>query len=294
MYLLLALVIFWGWELRQRERDRMLSQFLWVLPEQVNSLRTPSGTGPGLEITLNDPVELDGMTKAQVDQLRRDLVGRYPELVQSPYEPAAAVFGPIVDGKPWWGLNGQFCYGPGEMSTAGPSEESRFIANPLALLVLDTFLIYPRQQDCEPAYVRPQRLFWAGDKPQAYLSFDVSRFFQERGAQGLPTWSTDFSFDHLNARDFGYNFLYVDPRRSRGIRSVPQGRVLQQPCLLRGFIHLGQSCGYPGGCNNGSPHQPELYFVFTELPARMVCKLWKQPPRDHRQAADFEFVVEAF
>lgn len=61
---------------------------------------------------------------------------------------------------------------------------------------------------------------------------------------------------------------------------------------IRSFVHRGGSCGYPGGCNNGSPYQAELdHILVEELPARMVLKLWRLLPEGVGTPAELEFVI---
>lgn len=83
-----------------------------------------------LEIPIQKPIDLNFRSKSEILELRRRYVARTPNLVAHPYEPSAEVFGAIEDNKPWWGLAGQGIWGPGQNSSLGESEESRFIANP--------------------------------------------------------------------------------------------------------------------------------------------------------------------
>jgi len=99
----------------------------------VTGEAAPAGA---VTIGLYDPIELDGMTRAEVEQLRTYYVDKHPELVRE-YTPSSAVFGQIVDGLPWWGVEGQFCDGPGERGIDGDSEEARWVINPFLLLGVD-------------------------------------------------------------------------------------------------------------------------------------------------------------
>jgi hypothetical protein len=98
-----------------------------------------------------------------------------------------------------------------------------------------------------------------------------------------------FSLATYNARDFGYNFLAIDTLRSRGALT-PNAATIVVPNLH--FIHRGGSCGYPGGCNNMSPHQPEINFYVRNLPVTVVVKLWKAAPSAPQQDADATAVLE--
>ena len=57
----------------------------------------------------------------------------------------------------------------------------------------------------------------------------------------------------------------------------------------RGFYHRGGSCGEPGGCNNYSPHQPELELYLEALPAEIEFKLWKYIPIRKEDEADMTY-----
>ena len=47
------------------------------------------------------------------------------------------MFGQVEDGRPWWGIEGQYFHGPGQRSIEGPSEESCFVLNPFLLVAVD-------------------------------------------------------------------------------------------------------------------------------------------------------------
>ncbi len=265
-----------------------------ALPRDVNFLRVVKGAPaqPHIRIPTHPPLELDGLSREKIYEIRKQYVEEYRDLVQGEYSPAPSVFGAIQSGKPWWGLRGQFCYGNGERSIEGLSEESRIIANPFHLLYLLEGQAFRLKSGCYPVYPRPSRLSWSRVKHQAVAKYDLGSFFREKRALNLSSWSTSFTFDRMNAIDFGYNYIYIDPDLSSGVKGTKDSLILKEPCLLRGFIHVGGSCGYPGGCNNGSPYQKELYFRITDLPARIFCRLWKKKPADPKQDADFEFIFE--
>ncbi|MBU0469582.1 MAG: hypothetical protein KKD07_07485 [Candidatus Omnitrophica bacterium] len=263
------------------------------LPPNANVLKqTPNESAQKeIEIFLNPPVEFDYLSKDEIYDLRKKYVEQHKDLVQGDYKPLDAVFGRIVDGKPWWGLRGQFCYGNGDRSIDGLSEESRFIANPFHLLYFIEGKAY-REESCFPVYPRPYKLIWSINEPKAVAKYNLTKFYKDKDAVGHFRFNESFVFERMNAIDFGYNFIFIDPSLSKGVKPTPDSRVLKEVCYLRGFIHLGGSCGYPGGCNNGSPHQPELYFQISDVPAKIYCKLWKKRPESKKDEADFIFVVE--
>ena len=52
-----------------------------------------------------------------------------------------------------------------------------------------------------------------------------------------------------------------------------------------------RGCGYPGGCNNGSPHQPETEFIIDAYPASATFKLWRQQPDSPDDPADLIYDI---
>ena len=88
-------------------------------------------------IHLNSPADFDGLAFDEVCRLRREAVAEHASLVADGYRPSYGVFGQVQDGRPWWGIEGQYFHGPGERSIDGASEESRFVLNPFLLAAVD-------------------------------------------------------------------------------------------------------------------------------------------------------------
>jgi hypothetical protein len=63
-----------------------------------------------------------------------------------------------------------------------------------------------------------------------------------------------------------------------GVGPIPRPDLFETPVPLRACLHRGGSCGYPGGCNNGSPDEPLLYFRVIEPPAWTELGLWLGRP----------------
>lgn len=257
LVLLLVLLVAAGvgsWRLLGREEP----------PPAVNRLRPAR-----VSIELSSPVELDGMTRREVLALRSDHVARYPQLVDGEYAPWHGVFGAIQDGRPWWGLDGQLCHGPGEHAPDGPSEEARFIVNPFLLVAVGENVAFLRDgEPCVPVWPRPARLDYEGWSATAV--YDLSRFVADKRSHGLRF--ADALFLHAaNARDWGFERLRVE--ESHNVRPAGEARLFQQPVPLKAYLHTGLSCRVPGGCNNGSPDEPDLYFVPDALPAHLVFSL---------------------
>jgi hypothetical protein len=79
------------------------------------------------QLTINLPSDLNFKSKEDIIELRRRFVYEHPELLGYQYTATNSIFEAIEDGKPWWGLEGNMLFGPGEKSIQGAAEESRFL-----------------------------------------------------------------------------------------------------------------------------------------------------------------------
>jgi hypothetical protein len=260
-----------------------------------NRLKTGPNASERVEIRLNEPVEFDWLTKREVLSMRNMYVSQY-DLVEGNYSPYSPVFGQIDDKKPWWGVTGQFCNSEEYPNIEGPSEESRSVINPYLLLVLDQDFVTYDYGNCTPAYPRPISLVYYPNESSAVAVYNLTRLAEEQKSNHWSRFSTNFTLFlySFNARDFGYEFAYADLNKSAGIAPdrVDGGRIADGPVQLLTFIHLGGSCRYEGGCNNGSPFEPDTGFVVSEYPSHINFKLWKSNPQSTGSKADFSFEID--
>jgi hypothetical protein len=261
-----------------------------------------------LEIPVNSPANLSGLTRKQIYELRTRMVLQHPELVLGNYRPSESVFGAIVDEKPWWGIVGEFFNGPGKESIIGDSEESRFLLNPF-LLASPEFMgltfygggnLRWRSGIDEntlmaakfPFYCFPQDLKWYPQAASAEVTYDVSKYLGQlnKYTDSPLVIGRDSNFELIayNARDLGFNYVFIG--ESENITN--DHGDLQAPVELRQFIHCGDSCGYPGGCNNMSPAVPETDDLrVTELPAKLKLLFWKDKPESKDERADMTYTI---
>jgi hypothetical protein len=239
-----------------------------------------------VEVVLQSPVELDFKTKAEVLQLRREAVARYPQLLAREYAPSEAVFGKVADGLPWWGIAGHFYYDTGERSIAGPSEESRFILNPFLLAAAEfnaswMGVIAEQEVSTFPLYCPPRGLHWFPRQSYAEVAYDASCISMRM--------NVPFNLIAYNARDLGLNYVFVSYPHSLNIsKQDPPQTAYANPQ----FLHQGGSCGYPGGCNNMSPSTPEINGLrITALPAGVTVWFWSRRPASTEQKPDMTFIV---
>ncbi len=251
------------------------------------------------------PIDLDFMTRDEIFGIRSAAVARHSELIAPGYRPSVGVFGGIVSERPWWGLRGQFFDGPGEHSIDGPSEESRFLVNPYLLLAADLWTRSPdpwrRERFSEDELSRPDfpyecapaTLRWWPRARFAQASYLVSRYaaaMERIGGTSFPIRGLMFDVVAYNARDLGLGFAMLLPDRCDNVR---QSSPATTPFSIIHYIHLGGSCGYPGGCNNMSPRDPNLdAFELEDLPARATFGLWQEEPASADTPADLTFSLQ--
>lgn len=244
-------------------------------------------------IGINSMVKLDFKTKSEIYNIRKNYILGHPELIKVEYVPSEDVFGQIVDNKPWWGILGLSYYGPGQQSIKGPSEESRFLVNPFLLVGLDSghgLVVDDKNLTPIPIYPEPISLIWYKDRSLGKVKYNLSNFWSKQQKYHDPTVSEHkLVLIAYNARDLGFNYLYVDSKKSK---NIPSCGTSNQAMLIKYFIHCGGSCGYPGGCNNMSPNDPDFQVKVYSVPALLYIKLWRNKPVDINQMADMVFVIE--
>jgi hypothetical protein len=245
------------------------------------------------EIPLNNTIDLDFKTRDEIFTIRHEHVNRHSYLLDKKYMAFSPVFRSVSGGQPWWGLKGAFCYGPGEASFKGNSEATRFISNPFLLLGVDDSLpAHRKKRSFSPVYIKPVSLFWDVENAQAMVIYDMSLFLKEWKQLPYDLRNIPFTLINLNARDFGYRYVYASEEKSNGIIPAENSNLLEKASKLRNLIMPTYNCGYLKGCNAIAPQQPELYFHVTKsLPATLHCKLWKKKPHNVEQKADFIFII---
>ena len=257
-------------------------------PEPARTYRLATGTAARLDhvdISIEAPHELDGLTKAQVLQMRSVEVMKHPELLVGEYAPSEDVFGQVEDLAPWWGIEGQFRFGAGISSIDGPSEESRFILNPFLLVAPEFNDWFRGISNAEAVKLDltclPQRLTWWPKESRAEASYSASCIARRQ--------KPEFDLIAYNARDMGLPYIYVSYADSLNVTKTD---APAEPYANPQFIHRGNNCGYPGGCNNMSPSTPPIDGIRLDgLPAKVAVWLWRSKPRSIDVAPDFIFTV---
>lgn len=260
---------------------------------------------PGtLAIKVNPVADFNYKTRADILAMRKREIDKYPQLINGSYTARNAVFAAIEDGKPWWGLAGSAVFGSGNRSIEGPSEESRFVMNPYMLVGANPGCLYMwdehkiTAQDIAnpdfPYFWMPESIRFSPKSSVGTVTYNISKFQQQIVKTGKlknqSTFTTAFSLVAYNAKDFGFNYIWLDPHRSVNVKNDNR---TNSAVAIRQFIHCGGTCGYPGNCNNMSPFIKEIDRIhFTQLPARAVVALWKEEPVGVSSKPDMYFLLE--
>ncbi|MBX9671770.1 MAG: hypothetical protein K2X93_29545 [Candidatus Obscuribacterales bacterium] len=253
-----------------------------------------------VDVAITSARDFNFKTRAELFALRIGSIQQHPELLNHAYRPDQATFGLIVDKRPWWGDIGQAYYGPGQNSIKGKSLESRFFLNPYLLVGDRMSHGLPTEKITEvdlarrsyETYLQPSNLRWWPKSGKAEVTYDLSGFKSRycsmfdysnlvlKGTRGLSL---------VNARDLGLKYVFIPPSWAY---NCSVGVPMTAPMPIPHYIHCGNSCGYPGGCNNQSPATPWLdSFSIEKVPARISLMFWKNPPKTGREPPDMTYTL---
>jgi len=283
-----------------------LTGFIPALASPDNVLNIgPQGSASEISVPLHPVENYNFKPKVEIFDQRKKYVEMSPQLVPGPYKPNDAVFGAVEDKRPWWGLQGSAVYGAGQQSIEGPAEESRFIANPLLLVGADAAsannfqknLVTPSDlNDPDFPYTwKPLSLTWWANRNCARVVYDVSKFndalYRFRTKLVKPLIYPAFSLVAYNARDFGFNYIWLAPEKSINVENY--AKPAAEAVRINQMLHCGGTCGYPGGCNNMSPRNIAIDRIkYSKLPARAYVKLWRAKPAKVTDDADMIFLID--
>ncbi len=262
------------------------------LKEEQNKPRPDFSPSEDKDITIlpaNYPVSLSYKTKKEVYDIRKRYV-KESLFANQDYEPSEDVFGLIIDNLPWYSLDK--CYLENKPSiVTGPSRVARSIVNPSIPVIIDLPFGYPVKDFNEYSICREEDSYLL---PVA-ARYNKSKNEVELTMNSLPHNTTNNAFyqlEGINARDFGYKYVYLDKNKTTlKISFVEDNNMSTEPVEFKDFIHRGSSCGVEGGCNNISPFQQKLGFKVlnpdeNKYPAEIYLKLWKNKPNSAEEDAD--------
>ncbi len=243
----------------------------------------------GISIEINEHISLSEKTKEEIFDLRKDYVSN--SIFASPnYEPSEEVFGQIIDQMPW--ISTDFCSSAPDWiaNIDGPAIHSIYITNPSIPILLD-LPYYLSKNDpndrCSTMtyYLTPLEATYSEEKKEVTVTYPLPHVMHSNAA---------FQLVGVNARDFGYNYIFLDEDKSTyKIKYMEEDNVSNKVIRLEDFIHLGTACHHESGCNNLSPMKNDLEFQppepssVTKSKVQLYLKLWKEEPSSAYAEPDF-------
>lgn len=223
----------------------------------------------------------------------------FKDILKDEYYPSEEVFGGVQDKMPWISLKNSVCIDPKLEPfhvSKGNSALSRFIENPNVLVgIMPPYVmnINENSKNCTsvPLKFIPTKMTYDPKNKliTSYypMSYSIMNQTVKKNGRSVPLY---FTLTGLNAKDLGYKFATVS--HYDGVYFTNNGENISDDVVgFRDFIHVGGSCGVPGGCNNLSPYQPAHDFRFISIPAEITFKLWKDKPIAKLMPADFEYKI---
>ncbi len=271
----------------------MLKTLLSIFVLTTSVFSTPAESAV-LNIKVNPPRELDLKPLHQIFYVRKNMVNQYPILKTTNYDPSkSSAFNQVIPFKKWWGVKGMLCYGPGNLSTEGVSEESRFIDNPFALVSIEegnSLRFMEKKGNCPSSYIKLTQLNFNTTTNTFTAIYNVSEHLKNvKNISPALLKHLSLSFTGINAVDFGFSYAHAINLKNLKFEKNPN--ISTGIYQFKDFIHVGNSCGYKGGCNNGSPYQPALIFKVEKFPANVTFNLWKEKPTSLNNPADIIYNI---
>ena len=240
-------------------------------------------------IKVNSPTKLSFLTKKQIYGIRNSLVSQYHGIIAPGYKPSDTVYGQMTDNKQWVALKSMFCEEE-PLKNAGLSEESRFFNNPLFLIGLDNYLVFLKDLSvCNNLHPPLVSITYQPANKKIVVIYNLIGFFTkfEKNGVSYKNLSIPFMLKAENARDFGYNYVYVNKSNKVYFSSSPC--LSKEVIQINQYIHTVNDCGYRGSCTDGLHPQREFFFNVKSLPASISFSLWKKMPVNKQVNADFNY-----
>lgn len=244
------------------------------------------------KLVINPLSVYTGKTKNDILKIREGFV-KTSMFNNANYAPDQKVFGLIADKKPWWGIDYIICTDkntPVNKRGNGLSEESRYINNPNLLVGVQMSKSFIKTADlkdfCSDRSLLfiPESINYDKENKLIIVKYKGSKnILKKMNKRGI-----EYILVGLNAKDFGYEWVYANNYNNIlfAPRSLDEKMVNKKPQMFYDSVRLGHACGIEGGCNNTSPYQPNMTFMFKNLPANMTLSLWKNKPIFKNQPAD--------
>lgn len=264
-------------------------ELVTTTPEPVSQ-----DSGEVISFKIYRPENFNDKTKQDIYDIRKMNVGNSP-LYPEYYEPSDAVFGQIVSSKPWYGKYNRPCDSGVSNITRGESLLSTIVNNPNALISPFPYANTP-DLSLESDYCKssdsmlfvPSKIEYTPAQKKLEITYPINDIIIGNNQYNK---TTSLLLTALNARDAGYNYITATDIQGgffydSSWDNRPYDNIMKIVYNFHDYIHLGTSCGLPGGCNNISPWQEALSFELSARPARIKLKLWKKEPASRNSTPD--------
>lgn len=260
---------------QEQEQEKEPSKFMKLFEKQDAKSFWISGN-----VKINTLTDYNNQSKEQIYKFRNYYVTKSIFRDRN-YVPNAEVFGGIKDDSKWISTKAVACSSGSSRIYKGLSNESKFMNNPEVLVGVDYIGQSKKYIACtDDAYLNPANLSFAKDKNLFELTYRLPNDEKQR----------DFKLVGLNARDFGFNYVYC--KRVNNIKfSNEMDNVATNVVEFKDSIRVDKSCGVSVGCNRNMAYQEELMFNLTTSPASLELSLWKEKPDSVNKTPDMNFTV---
>lgn len=236
----------------------------------------------------------NGKTKAELYELRSKAANAVPKLLKGQYAPTESFF-QIDDKGSWWSLKG-FLFPQSLPKTEGPSRESAFFGNPFLLVAPEWYADNPKpiQQrfpkttdyaNVFPSYLPPNSIKVYPKLAKEEIIYNIMPHYNMLKSMMSGNWPVSnlgFNLRAYNARDFGYNYIYVDASKSKNIQKYSSDvKALNQG--------IGSTRACADNCNDivGTPDDL-MGIKLKDIPAQCHILLWKQKPTSYVAPPDMQ------
>lgn len=267
-----------------------------------------------LELPINKPIDLNGMTQQQILDIRAEQVNKYPNLIQGQYSPTGLVFNNIQEDGYWMSLARLYYVGKKSIKSASPffkeSVASTIVLNPFLLAKAEFWglsiwgaknlkwnkalysleALSAREIPLAPV---EQVLQISPAQGSAEIIYDISDFiYRINPALQKPLTSEQISFglSMQNARDFGFRYAYLDLENSINIKNDQQPTEALE--IGDRFEYMPLAWTSRLKLNHSSPNLPQFQSVQAiSVPAKAVIKFWYEQPKDLKDPANYNFTI---
>lgn len=264
-----------------------------------------------VKVPIFQPLPLSNLSRSEIFKIRSNFVNQTPNLLADSYSPSGIVFANMESGLPWFSNYGFFVKGQSPESMDGPSAEARYIDNPFLLVSpefwglsqwmpegvkwnIDNISTAQFQSEDFPYYCRANSLSWWPAESKAESTYYVSDFVRRLNLYSkTPLSDAQFYFGltAYNARDFGFNYLAVDPKLSQNIQSLGGAttplQITDRIVNMEGFcVNEAKSCNH-----SDIPMLDASKIVAGPLPAKLAVKLWYTEPASADAPANMYFYI---